>query len=258
MIKVKGRNILMLEINNLTVEVGGRRVLKGVNLKVDAGYTNVLFGPNGAGKSVLLMTLMGFSGYNVISGEIIFKGEDITRLSVSQRAQMGMGIMTQRPPNLSGVRLHDLLKVISKDPKETEELAESIDMVRFFDRDVNVGFSGGEIKRSELLQLSAQNPDFLLLDEPESGVDLASIELLGNTINTLLNRDCKCPGERCRHGKSALVITHTGQVLDYVETDRAYILCNGTVMCSGNPREMLSEIKEQGYEECIKCKLMQI
>ncbi|QLC50254.1 ABC transporter ATP-binding protein [Methanolobus zinderi] len=248
----------MLEINNLTVEVGGRRVLKGVDLDVEAGHTNVLFGPNGAGKSVLLMTLMGFSGYKVVDGEIIFKGEDITNLSVSQRAQMGMGIMTQRPPNLSGVKLQDLLGVISNDLSDTKELAESIDMVRFFDRDINVGFSGGEIKRSELLQLSAQNPDFLLLDEPESGVDLASIELLGTTINKLLTKNCKCPGERCKHGKSALVITHTGQVLDYMQTDRAYILCNGTVMCSGNPREMLTEIKEQGYQECIKCKLMEI
>jgi len=248
----------MLEINNLTVEVGGRRVLKGVDLDVEAGHTNVLFGPNGAGKSVLLMTLMGFSGYKVVDGEIIFKGEDITNLSVSQRAQMGMGIMTQRPPNLSGVKLQDLLGVISNDLSDTKELAESVDMIRFFDRDINVGFSGGEIKRSELLQLSAQNPDFLLLDEPESGVDLASIELLGTTINKLLTKNCKCPGERCKHGKSALVITHTGQVLDYMQTDRAYILCNGTVMCSGNPREMLTEIKEQGYQECIKCKLMEI
>ena len=248
----------MLEIENLTVEIGGRRILKGVNLNVDAGYTNVLFGPNGAGKSALLMTLMGFSGYNVLEGKIIFKGEDITRMSVYERAQMGMGIMTQRPPNMGGVKLSDLLSVISKDMKETENLAESIDMTRFFERDVNVGFSGGEIKRSELLQLSAQNPDFLLLDEPESGVDLVSIEQLGRTIKKLLQKDCKCAGDRCKKGKSALVITHTGQVLDYVEADRGYILCNGTVMCSGNPREMLSEIKEQGYEECIKCKLMKV
>ncbi len=248
----------MLEINNLTVEIGGRRILKGVNLNVETGYTNVLFGPNGAGKSALLMTLMGFSGYNVVEGEIIFKGEDITHMPVNERAQMGMGIMTQRPPNMSGVKLYDLLNVISGDTKETEVLAETLDMVRFFERDVNVGFSGGEIKRSELLQLSAQNPDFLLLDEPESGVDLVSIEQLGHTIKELMQKDCKCAGDRCKHGKSALVITHTGQILDYIEADRGYIMCNGTVMCSGNPREMLSEIKEQGYEECIKCKLMEI
>ncbi len=248
----------MLEVNNLTVEVAGRRILKGVDLEVETGYTNVLFGPNGAGKSVLLMTLMGFSGYNVTEGEIIFKGEDITNMSVYERAQMGMGIMTQRPPNLSGVKVHDLLKIISKDLSGTEELAEAIDMVRFYERDLNVGFSGGEIKRSELLQLSAQNPDFILLDEPESGVDLASIELLGTTIKKLLKMDTKCAGEKFKRGKSALMITHTGQVMDYVEADRGYILCNGTVMCTGNPREILSEIKEQGYEECIKCKLMKM
>ncbi|HML27188.1 MAG TPA: ABC transporter ATP-binding protein, partial [Methanomethylovorans sp.] len=161
----------------------------------------------------------------------------------------------QRPPNMSGVKLRSLLDVISKDSTNYSELAETLDMVRFLDRDINVGFSGGEIKRSELLQLSTQNPDMVLLDEPESGVDLVSIEQLGITIKNLLTGGGKCAGERCKHGKSALIITHTGQVLDYVEADRGFILCNGRVMCSGNPREMLDDIKSKGYEECIKCKM---
>lgn len=245
----------MLEIHNLTVEIGGRRILNGINLNVEDGFKNVLFGPNGAGKSALLMTLMGFSGYKVIAGQIIFKGEDITNMSVYERAQMGLGIMTQRPPNMSGVKLRSLLGVISKDGANYDELTETLDMVRFLDRDINVGFSGGEIKRSELLQLAIQNPDMVLLDEPESGVDLVSIEQLGTTIKNLLSGGHKCAGEKCKHGKSALIITHTGQVLDYVEADRGFILCNGTVMCSGNPREMLNDIKTQGYEECIKCKM---
>ncbi|MFA0823908.1 MAG: ABC transporter ATP-binding protein [Methanomethylovorans sp.] len=245
----------MLEIQDLTVEIGGRRILNGINLNVEDGYKNVLFGPNGAGKSALLMTLMGFSGYKVVKGKIIFKGEDITNMSVYERAKMGLGIMTQRPPNMSGVKLRSLLDVVSKSGSEYDEIAETLDMVRFLDRDINVGFSGGEIKRSELLQLSVQNPDMVLLDEPESGVDLVSIEQLGITIKNLLSGRGKCAGERCKHGKSALIITHTGQVLDYVEADRGFILCNGTVMCSGNPHEMLQDIKSQGYEECIKCKM---
>jgi Fe-S cluster assembly ATP-binding protein len=117
-------------------------------------------------------------------------------------------------------------------------------------------FRGGEIKRSELLQLAAQDPSLYLLDEPESGVDLVSIEHVGLTIKGLLDEGMDCPGERCIKGKSALIITHTGQILDYVKADRGYILCNGTVMCSGNPMKMLEEIKNKGYQECITCRLM--
>lgn len=244
----------MLDIHNLTVEIGGRRILNGVNLNVEKGQVNVLFGPNGAGKSALLMTLMGFAGFNVVDGKIIFKGEDITHMSVYERAQRGLGIMTQRPPNMTGVKLHALMDVISKGEQEYQQLAEMLDMKRFLDRDVNVGFSGGEIKRSELLQLSIQNPDFLLLDEPESGVDLVSIDLLGRTIKNLLHGDRKCAGKACNN-KSSLIITHTGQVLDYFDADKGYILCNGEVMCSGNPREMLNDIKTQGYKECNTCKI---
>ncbi|MDK2893155.1 ABC transporter ATP-binding protein [Methanohalophilus sp.] len=244
----------MLEVKDLSVEVGGKILLKDINLKVEKGYTNILFGPNGAGKSAFLRTLMGFSGYNIVKGQIIFNGEDITHLSIDERAKRGIGIMTQRPPDITGVKLWDLVKVIAKEKINIEEIAESLDMLRFMERDVNVGFSGGEIKRSELLQLAAQNPSLFLLDEPESGVDLMSIEIIGKTINDLIHGECKCAGERCEHKKSALIITHTGQILDYIEADRAYVLCNGTVMCSGNPRELLHDIKEMGYGECIKCK----
>ncbi|RXA18014.1 ABC transporter ATP-binding protein [Methanosarcina sp. MSH10X1] len=246
----------MLEIEDLTVEVDGKTLLHDVNLEVKKGYTNVLFGPNGAGKSALMRTIMGFSEYKVVKGRILFNGEDITSLPVDERARRGLGIMMQRPPDMSGIRLRDLIKVVSKGKKDPEALAENLNMNRFLDRDVNVGFSGGEIKRSELLQLAAQNPALYLLDEPESGVDLVSIEQVGLTIKGLLEEGIACPGESCIRGKSALIITHTGQVLDYVTADRGYILCNGTIKCSGNPLKMLEEIKSKGYEECLECKLM--
>ena len=252
---IKGE-ILMLKIEDLTVEVNGKTLLHDVNLEVMKGYTNVLFGPNGAGKTALMRTIMGFSEYKVVKGQILFNEEDITGLPVDERARRGLGIMMQRPPDMSGIKLRDLLKVASKGKKNPEDLAEKLDMKRFLDRDVNVGFSGGEIKRSELLQLEAQNPSLYLLDEPESGVDLVSIEHVGMTIKGLLEEGINCPGENCKKGKSALIITHTGQILDYVKADRGYILCNGTVMCSGNPLKMLEEIKNRGYEECIKCRLM--
>jgi len=243
----------MLEIENLHVEVGGRKILKGVDLSVMAGYTNVLFGPNGSGKSTLLMTIMGFSGYKVTQGRILLNGEDITKLSVTERANLGIGIMMQRPPNLVGVNLRNMLQVTAKG-KPSVQGAKDLDMERFLERDVNVGFSGGEIKRSELLQLEAQNPCLYLLDEPESGVDLVSIERVGNKVKDLLH-GTSCAGRKGRAGKAALVITHTGQILDYIEADRGYVMCNGMVMCSGNPRELLQEISKMGYEECIKCKL---
>ncbi len=246
----------MLKIENLRVEVNGKTLLHDVNLEVGKGYTNVLFGPNGAGKSALMRTIMGFSEYKILEGRILFNGEDITHLPVDERARRGLGIMTQRPPNMSGIKLGDLVRTVAKGEKDPEALAENLDMQRFLNRDVNVGFSGGEIKRSELLQLAAQNPSLYLLDEPESGVDLVSIGHVGTKIKELLNQGVECPGERCKKGKSALIITHTGQILDYVQADRGYILCNGTVMCSGNPLEMLEEIKKKGYEECVRCKLM--
>ncbi len=246
----------MLVIEDLTVEVNGKTLLHDVNLEVKKGYTNVLFGPNGAGKTALMRTIMGFSEYRVVKGRILFNGEDITPLSVDERARLGLGIMMQRPPDMSGIKLRSLIKVLSKGKKNPEALVETLDMERFLDRDVNVGFSGGEIKRSELLQLAAQNPSLYLLDEPESGVDLVSIEQVGMTIKGLLEEGVNCPGESCEKGKSALIITHTGQILDYIKADRGYILCNGMIMCSGNPLKMLEEIKSKGYEECIKCRLM--
>jgi len=243
----------MLEIKDLTVEVGGRTVLKDINLTVMSGYTAVLFGPNGSGKSTLLASIMGFSNYNIVGGQIIFNGVDVTEKPLHERARLGIGMMMQRPPNITGVELGRLVEAAGRNQVNVEEMADPLDMVRFLQRDVNVGFSGGELKRSELLQLKAQDPCLLLLDEPESGVDLESIKRVGQTIREILEKD-SCPAEKTAE-KSALVITHTGEILNYLEADRAYVMCNGTIVCSGTPRELLSEISRRGYEECIKCRL---
>ena len=247
----------MLQIEDLCVEVAGRPLLKNINLTVEKGDISVLFGPNGAGKSALLSTIMGFGNYKVTSGKIFFKGKDITDAPINERAKLGMGIMTQRPPNITGVKLRELAEIeIGEKDLDVGKLAAEIDMERFLERDVNVGFSGGEIKRSELLQLSAQCPDMFLLDEPESGVDPVNMAQVGGMIRKLLAGDQKCfVHAGAKKNKSALIITHTGEILDYFEADKAYILCSGTIMCSGNPRIMLNEIKTQGYEECIGCKL---
>jgi Fe-S cluster assembly ATP-binding protein len=249
----------MLHIENLKVEIEGRVVLERIDLDVPEGKTHVLFGPNGSGKTSLLMTIMGFEGYKVLQGKIYFRGVDITGLPIHERAKLGIGMSFQRPPSIDGLRLGELIHLIGCEEENVPEIASEINFENFLDRDVNVGFSGGEIKRSELLQLMAQQPDMLLFDEPESGVDLESIVLIGRTINNLLKdrdgagrRFC-LKKEREQRKRSGLIITHTGFILDYVDADEGHVLYNGRIACQANPRELLREISANGYGECLKC-----
>lgn len=248
----------MLIIEDLQVEVGGRTILNDVNMEIPKGETHILFGPNGSGKTSLMMTIMGFSGYNVTHGKITFKGEDITYMPIFERARLGIGVSVQRPPTINGLKTRDLVEVCAKSRAraiDIDALAGEVNFATFLDRDVNHKFSGGEIKRSELLQLLAQDPDLILLDEPESGVDLENMSLIGETINTLLRRGVR-KGHRKQidtENKSALVITHTGHILDYITADRGQVLFDGRLCCSRNAREILKWIGEFGYEECIRC-----
>ena len=241
----------LLKIEGLHVKVGDREILKGVDLEVADGQTCVLFGPNGSGKSTLLATIMGFAYCKVTKGRVMFKGEDITRMPIDERAKKGIGMMLQRPPNVVGVKLGSLVKAAGKGSDEFVKRADEFRMSNFMERDVNVGFSGGEIKRSELLQLSAQNPSFLLLDEPESGVDIESMGLIGAKVHDLLYKSCKgCMGGHA----SALVITHTGEILNHIGADCAYVMGDGQIKCSGRPADILKDIRERGYGECISCR----
>jgi len=241
----------MLRVKNLHVSVEGRKVLEDINFSIDYGEIAVLFGPNGAGKTTLIMTLMGFPKYKIEKGKIIFKGVDITHMDVSERAKLGMGISFQRPPVVRGVSLRKLLKIVGNGKTDEELLhyAEKLNLTNHLDRDVNDGFSGGEVKRAELLQLLMQKPELVFIDEPESGVDLENIVLIGEMTNHLLGRDQRVKDVK----RSAIVITHTGYILDYINADKGYILFNGKLMCKGNPRDILSEIKKNGYRRCATC-----
>jgi Fe-S cluster assembly ATP-binding protein len=244
----------MLEIKNLTVTIYGKRLLSGINLAVHKGETAVLFGPNGSGKTSLLNTIMGTPGFTIESGSIFFKGRDITGLTTDKRARLGIGMAFQRPPAIRGVRLKEVVRICMQKrgffrAEEIDRITDGLHMTDFMDRDINLGFSGGEIKRAELLQLEAQGPEFIMLDEPDSGVDLVSITLIGNVINALLQKDKKT-GTRKRAG---LIITHSGHLLDYVHADRAYVLFRGCLQCSGDPQDILKDIREKGYEGCIPC-----
>ncbi|MCD1294360.1 ABC transporter ATP-binding protein [Methanocella sp. CWC-04] len=247
----------MLSIEDLTVEVDGKRILNGVNMSIGEGETHALFGPNGSGKSSLLFTIAGVPKYKVKSGSIVYKRKDITDAPMDERAKLGIGILFQHPPVLRGVKLLDMVRIsleqrnggVKVKDQEIIELSKKLNLENFLSRDVNLGFSGGEIKRSELLQLLAQAPDFVMLDEPDSGVDLVNIGLVGNTINELLEKDKKT----MHRSKSGLIITHFGNILDYVKADKAYVMMKGRVFCQGNPVELLDDIRHNGYGECMTC-----
>jgi Fe-S cluster assembly ATP-binding protein len=249
----------MLQIEDLQVKLGDKEILKHIDLEIHPGETHMLFGPNGSGKTSLLMTIMGYPQYRVTGGKIVFKGEDITHMPVDERARLGIGMSYQRPPTINGVKTRQMVQICSKREVDPEILAKKVNFSEFLERDINAGFSGGEIKRSELLQLMAQDPDLLLFDEPESGVDLENISLIGNTISTLLQRDFKVNStktqkerreERTRIG---LIITHTGFILDYITADKGQVLYGGVLTCTSNPREIFRCISEVGYGECVKC-----
>lgn len=241
----------ILRVVNLSVEVDGKKILKNVNLFIKPGETFVLFGPNGSGKSTLLNAIIGNPVYRVVSGRIIFKKVDITNLPTNERVKLGIGISFQNPPKISGVKLIDVLRYCANVGGYSEErileLAKKMRMADLLHREINIGFSGGEIKRSELLQLMLLNPDLILLDEPDSGVDLENVALIGDAINELLERD---KDEESRK-KSGVIITHQGYILDYVDADYAAILYNGRIACIGEPNEILDQIRNKGYEGCL-------
>ncbi|APV44057.1 Fe-S cluster assembly ATP-binding protein [Dehalogenimonas formicexedens] len=244
----------LLEIKDLKVEVEGKEILHGINLSINAGETHVIYGPNGSGKTTLLMTIMGFPRYKITGGKIIFEGKDVTRATLDERARIGIGLSFQRPPIVRGVKTRDMVTACFRGRESVDVipgLAEKTNMVDFLDRDINYGFSGGETKRSELLQLLAQSPDLVLLDEPESGVDLENIALIGELINDLLK---KSHPMRSRT-RSGLIISHTGHILEYVNARTGYVMFEGRIICEGDPHEILETIKIKGYGECASCQI---
>ncbi len=234
----------MLKIKNLTVKVSGKEVLTDINLDIRKGQRMALLGPNGSGKTSLLMAIMGFSDYRITRGDIIFNGKRINDLSIDERARSGIGVMFQRPPSIRGVKTRQMVQLIKRDGFDIDRDAEELKLKEFLDRDINLGFSGGELKRSELLQLVAGSPRLSLFDEPESGVDLENTVLVGRVMNRILDRD---------KDNAALIITHTGFIFDYVEPDEGCVLVGGRVHCMGDPKEILETIKKHGYGWCVTC-----
>jgi Fe-S cluster assembly ATP-binding protein len=250
----------MLIVEDLKVAIDEKVILQHIDLEIKPGETHILFGPNGSGKTSLLMTIMGYPQYRVVNGRMTFKGQDITHMPINERARLGIGMSYQRPPTIHGLKTHQMVNICAGGAVNVGGLAQQVNFLDFLDRDVNAGFSGGEIKRSELLQLMAQNPDLMLFDEPESGVDMENIHLVGKAIAKLLEKDLNSGVEtkskmqkKMDRTKMGLIITHTGYILDYVTADKGQVLFDGRLSCISNPREILSCISKSGYEECVKC-----
>ena len=237
----------MLKIENITVKTNGKKILKNLFLNIDKGEVLVLFGPNGSGKSTLLKSIMGISGYKVTEGRISFMGKSISMLSTSERAKRGFGMMFQHPPKIYGVKLSQISDYLCGENKnEIEKLSDELKIKDFLSRDLNVDLSGGEMKRVELFQVLLQKPKMLLLDEPESGVDVENISIMGKVLNEYLEKtDCAC-----------LIITHTGYILEHVKAKKGCVIMDGEIFCSGSPERIFKVIQEHGYEKCKGCERM--
>jgi Fe-S cluster assembly ATP-binding protein len=240
----------ILEVKDLSAKVEDKLILKGLSFSLESGESHVLFGPNGSGKTTLVSALMGLPQFDITSGKVTFVGIDVTNKSVEERAKLGMVVSFQNPPEITGVKLADLLKLClgknSTDAfsEDEKEIIEAFRLTEFLNRDINVGFSGGERKRSEILQLIFLKPRLMLLDEPDSGVDVESLRLIAGEIQRYLEKN----------RSSALIITHKGDILDYVKAKYGCILLDGQFHCFTQPASIYEEIKKLGYEECVACR----
>lgn len=235
----------MLRIRGLNTVVGDRHIIKDVNLEIDENEIHVLFGPNGSGKSSLVMTIIGHPSYKIISGRIFFKEIDITDKPIEERINMGIGVAFQNPPKIHGVKLKELLNVIANSKVRNVNLVEYFEKLKIpndiLSRPLNVSFSGGEIKKTELLQVLAADPDFIILDEPDSGVDVENLEIIGRVLSEALTN------------KAGLIITHHGHILKYLKPAKAHVMINGSIVCEGDPEQLIEQIMKKGYGWCERC-----
>ncbi len=240
----------MLEIQKFTVKKQEKELLKNINLSVSKNEGIVVFGPNGGGKSTFFKSIMGVGDFQV-SGKVTFNKKNILNLDIEKKVQLGINYMYQTAPLVKGVELSNLLALMKEFKGSLEELYEemreplkSLDMEYLFDREINVGLSGGEVKRSELLTLSLlKDSKMYLLDEPDSGVDIENVKRLGNFINTMVK------------GKSYMIVTHSGEILKYLNPDRGIVMINGELVFEGDVNEILNEVRRNGYSNFSKKEL---
>ncbi|MEM9566561.1 MAG: ATP-binding cassette domain-containing protein [Actinomycetota bacterium] len=231
----------MLEVRSLSAVANGVDVVQDVDLTIGAGEVHVLFGPNGSGKSSLLKTIMGLSPFEATGGEIRLFGDDVADESPDRRAARGVGMAFQSPPNLQGVSVSSLATVLGAGDRLQNALT-TLDLPGFADRQVSVGFSGGEVKRWEVAKLHLQAPRLLLLDEPDSGVDLEHVAAVAVAIDRLV----RSPSED-GEPRSALIVSHTGSVIDGLEVDVGHLMVDGRLIHTGEPIALFDHIRTNGY-----------
>jgi len=238
-----------LEVRGLSVKIGDQMILKNISLRLESGERSFIFGPNGSGKSTLLKTIMGVPSHHVEAGSIIYGGVDITGMDVYERSKLGVTLAFQQPPDIRGVKLSQLLKLCLGKKRNDEFTAEEMNVIErfklkeFLDRDANMGFSGGERKRAEMLQVLLLKPSLVLLDEPDSGVDVDSLRLLSLELEKYLDAS----------KASSLIITHSGDILDYVKAEKACVIMDGMNHCFPDPKTIYEDIRRGGYEHCLSC-----
>jgi len=241
----------MLEIKNLHASVGDKEILRGINLTVNPGEVHAIMGPNGAGKSTLSNVLAGRDGYEITQGEIIYKGEDLIALAAEERAQRGVFLAFQYPVEIPGVSNVYLLKAALNAVRKYQGLDEldamdflalvrsKLELVKmdekFLHRGVNEGFSGGEKKRNEILQMALLEPSLAILDETDSGLDIDALRTVSEGVNALRSQE-----------RSIVMITHYQRLLDYIVPDFVHVLSDGQIVKSGD-KELAKELEKTGY-----------
>ena len=241
----------MLEIKNLHVTVDGKEILKGIDLDIGAGEVHAIMGPNGSGKSTLSYVLAGRDGYEVTKGSVRFKGKDLLDMSVDERAAAGVFLAFQYPLEIPGVTTMNFLKTALNAQRKARG-EEELDAVRFLKlvrekakpldvtddmlkRALNVGYSGGEKKRAEVLQMSLLEPSLAVLDETDSGLDIDALKTVAEGVNALRSPE-----------RAMIVITHYQRLLDYIVPDVVHVLSNGRIVKTGG-KELAHELEKSGY-----------
>jgi len=234
----------LLKINNLTVRLEKKIILEKVNFSIKKGEIHALLGPNGSGKTTLAQVLMGLPPYKIVRGKIIFKGKNITKFTPEKRSNLGLGLVFQNPPTIKGVTLGNLIQEISVLKKDDISFVFEEMINNLKTREINLGFSGGEKKISELYQLVCLNPQLVILDEIDSGLDIERLQKIIRFIKYKFHSQ----------QRAFLIITHREDILKYLNPSMTHILLDGQIICSSKDwLAIWKTIKKYGYEKCKNC-----